>query len=114
MKTVTIGLSGREQSGARFARAMRGEKMGSYIGFQNPGLLFKTLTIKRWDILKALTGKEPVSIRETARLVERDVKAVHGDITTLLNVGILQRTKDNKIEFPFDQIYVDFILSDAV
>ena len=59
-----------------------------------------------------LTGKEPVSIREAARLVGRDVKAVHGDITALLNVGVLQKTEDNKIEFPFDQVHVDFILSD--
>jgi len=64
--------------------------------------------------LKALTGKEPVSIREAARIVGRDVKAVHGDITALLNIGILQRTEESKISFPYDQIHVDFVLSDAI
>ena len=68
--------------------------------------MFKILAGKRWDILRAVTGKDPVSIRETARLVERAVKAVHGDITALLNAGILRKV-DNKISFPFDKIHVD-------
>ncbi len=55
------------------------------------------------QIIDALTGIEPVSIREAARLVNRDVKAVHGDIHALLNAGIL-RKEDNKISFPFDRV----------
>ena len=38
------------------------------------------MTAKRWEILRALTGAEPLSIREIARRVERDVKAVHADL----------------------------------
>ena len=88
---------------------MAGQGLGNFISFENPGLMFKTLTLKRWDILEALTGKEPVSIRETARLVGRDVKAVHGDVTALLNVGILEKV-GNKISFPYDRIHVDFVV----
>jgi predicted transcriptional regulator len=33
--------------------------------------------------------------------VERDVKAVHGDVHALLNAGILQKTEDGRIVFPF-------------
>ena len=72
--------------------------------------MFKTLTQKRWDVIEVLTGHKPVSIREVARLVGRDVKAVHGDITALINIGVLQKTKDNKISFPFDRVHVDFEL----
>ena len=110
MNTVTLGLSDRATANARFLEAMHGKKFGNFISFEGPGILFKTLTLKRWEILQVLTGKEPVSIRETARLVGRDVKAVHGDITALLDVGILLRTEKNKISLPFDRLHVDFEL----
>lgn len=51
-----------------------------------------------------------ISIREAARRVHRDVKAVHGDITALLNVGILSRVADGSVEFPFEAIKVEFML----
>ena len=57
------------------------------------------LTAKRWELLKALCGAGPVSIREAARRAGRDVKAVHGDVTALLDAGILNRTPEGKIEF---------------
>jgi len=112
MNTVTLGISDRNNANDRFVKAMQGEQSGNFISFQSPALLFKLMTLKRWDILLALTGKEPVSIREAARLVGRDVKAVHGDITALLNVGVLDR-KDNKISFPYEKVHVDFVLSDV-
>jgi predicted transcriptional regulator len=44
--------------------------------FATPELLWKALTAKRWELLKVLYGTGPVSIREAARRVGRDVKAV--------------------------------------
>ena len=110
MNTVTLGLSDRAAANVRFVEAIHGKNLGNFISFEGPDILFKTLTLKRWEILQVLTGKKPVSIRETARLVGRDVKAVHGDITALLNVGILQKTEKNKINFPYDRLHVDFEL----
>jgi len=49
-----------------------------------------------------------VSIREAARRVERDVKAVHGDVTALFNTGILSKADEGMIVFPYDAIQVDF------
>jgi predicted transcriptional regulator len=42
--------------------------------------------------------------------IHRDVKAVHGDITALLNVCILSRVADGSVEFPFEAIKVEFML----
>ena len=39
----------------------------------------------------AVCGAGPVSIREAARRVNRDVKAVHADVTALLQAGVLTR-----------------------
>jgi len=45
--------------------------------------------------------------------VNRDVKAVHSDVHTLLNAGILQKTDAGLIVFPFDAIRVDVMLRAA-
>jgi predicted transcriptional regulator len=69
----------------------------------------------RWnlELLKALCGAGPVSIREAARRVELDMKAVHGDVTALLNAGVLDRTEDGHIVFPFEAVKVEFLLQAA-
>ena len=45
-----------------------------------------------------------------ARRVGRDVKAIHGDVTALLNAGVLQRTDDGLIIFVFDAVKVECLL----
>ena len=57
-----------------------------------------------------MCGIGPISIREAARRVHRDVKAVHGDITAILNVGILIRSAEGGVEFPFEAVKVEFML----
>jgi len=59
-----------------------------------------------------MTGQGALSIREVARRVGRDVKAVHGDIRALINAGVLDREGDSVI-FPYDAVHVDFTLSRA-
>jgi predicted transcriptional regulator len=83
------------------------------ISFATPELLWRVLTQKRWELLKALCGAGPVSIREAARRSGRDVKAVHGDVTALLNAGVLDRTNDGRIIFPFEAVKVEFLLKAA-
>jgi predicted transcriptional regulator len=68
------------------------------------------LTVKRWELLKVLCGVGPVSIREAARRANRDVKAVHNDITALLNAGLLDRSEDGRVLFPFEAIKIEFML----
>ena len=45
--------------------------------------------------------------------VGRDVKAVHGDVTALLNAGVLDRAEGGGIIFPFDSVKVEFMLRAA-
>ena len=60
--------------------AFKGGKQGSHIGSASPELLFRLMTVKRWELVRAMTGAGPVTIRGAARRVRRDVKAVHGDV----------------------------------
>ena len=113
MRTVTLEVSSREETNRRLLRAFEGPQQGEFISFETPALLFKVLTQKRWELLSVMTGAGPMTLREAARRVQRDVKAVHGDVHALLNVGILQKTKEGQIVFPFDAVHVDFLLKTA-
>jgi predicted transcriptional regulator len=110
MRTVTLRVADRGEVSRRAVEALKGRPQGAHISFATPELLFKLLTAKRWEILRALTGAGPHSIRETARRVSRDVKAVHGDVTALLTAGVLRKTEAGLVEFPFDAIKVDVVL----
>ena len=71
------------------------------------------LTAKRWEILKAMCGAGPVTVREAARRVNRDIKSVHGDLAALLAAGVLDRTASGQVEFPYEAIKVEFMLQAA-
>ena len=115
MKTVILEVRSAKNSMAGFANAWktgRAER-SARIAFATPELLWQVLTAKRWELLKALCGVGPVSIREAARRVGRDVKAVHGDVTALLNAGVLNRAEGGGILFPFDAVKIEFMLQAA-
>jgi predicted transcriptional regulator len=113
MSTVTIGIASEADTKARMLRAFQGKKAGRFISFATAELLWKVITPKRWEVLRAMTGAGPVAIREVARRVERDVKSVHGDIQALLKAGVLDRAEDGRIVFPYDEVHVDFVLRAA-
>ena len=113
MNTITLAVSCREKVNQRFQQACEGQEQGMIISFASPALLFKVLTGKRWELLKIMTGAGPLTLRETARRLGRDVKAVHGDVHAFLDVGILQKTEHERIVFPFDAIHVDSMLQAA-
>jgi predicted transcriptional regulator len=113
MNTVTIGVASIGETRARMRRAFGGEKQGAFIGFVSLELLWKVLTPKRWEIVRAMTGAGPLGIRAIARRVSRDVKSVHGDVQALLKAGVLDRDADGKIVFPYDEIHVDFVVRAA-
>ncbi len=115
MKTLTLDVRAPCESMAEFVHAWKtgeGERTAR-MSFATPELLWKVLTAKRWELLKAMCAAGPISIREAARRVNRDVKAVHGDITALLNAGVLDRVEDGRVIFPFDAIKVEFLLRAA-
>lgn len=115
MKTVTLDVRTPADSMADFARAWKTGKARktARISFATPELLCRVLTEKRWELLKVLCGAGPVSIREGARRAGRDIRAVHGDVTALLNAGVLDHTDDGRIVFPFEAVKVEFLLQAA-
>jgi len=115
VKTVTLDV---RDPGAAMNDFVRVWKTGTpeksaRISFASPDLLWKVLTAKRWELLKTLCGAGPVSIREAARRVGRDVKAVHGDVTALLKAGVLDRAAGGGVVFPYEAVKVEFLLRAA-
>lgn len=115
MNTVVLEVRSLAETLADASRAMktgRAERE-AHIGFATPELLWQVLTAKRWELLKVMCGAGPMSIREAARRVGRDVKAVHGDVRALLDAGVLSCSADGGVEFPFDAVKVEFLLQAA-
>jgi predicted transcriptional regulator len=83
------------------------------ISFATPELLWSVLSVKRWEILKAMCGAGPISIREVSRRVGRDVKAVHSDVTALLVAGVIERTEEGSVIFPYEAVKVEFLVEAA-
>src|SRR5690606_36382010 len=115
MNTVVLEVRSLADTLADAARAMktgRGDAQ-TRIAFASPELLWEVLSAKRWELLKALCAAGPVSIREAARRVGRDVKGVHGDVSALLAAGVLSRPHAGRIASPSDAVKVEFLLQAA-
>jgi len=88
--------------------AIAGKRQEPRIAFASFELMWKVLAPNRMALVQAMTGAGPLSLREVARRVDRDVSAVHADVHTLLNAGVLDKLDDGRIEFPYDAMQVDF------
>lgn len=115
MKTVILDVRTPSEAMNDFVRVGKTRKpeKAARISFATTELLWKVLSAKRWELLKALCGAGPVSIREAARRVGRDVNAVHGDVTALLNARLIERDQGGGIVFTFEAVKVEFILQAA-
>jgi predicted transcriptional regulator len=110
---VTIGIADLDDTNSRMLRAFTGNEQGAFITFPTVELLWKVITPKRWELLRAMAGAGPLAIREVTRRVGRDVKSVHGDVSALIKAGVIERTEDGRVAFPYDEIHVDFVLRAA-
>ena len=115
MKTVTLDVRQPADSMSECVTAWKTGKptKGDRISFASPELLWKVLTAKRWELLKAMCGAGPLTVREAAHRVGRDIKAVHSDLTALLGAGVLSRNETGQVEFPYEAVKVEFLLQAA-
>jgi predicted transcriptional regulator len=110
-RTITIGITTTDTMFEPIDRAWEtGKYQGEFISFLSMDLLWKTFTPRRLELVQAMTGKGPMSLRAAARLVGKDVKTVHGDVHALLKKDILEKTEDGKIVFPYESVHFDFVI----
>jgi predicted transcriptional regulator len=71
--------------------------------------LMATLTPRVLDLIEAIRHEEPASINETARVVDRDVKNVHEELSQLAQLGIIFFAEEGQSKRPvvwFDEIVI--------
>jgi predicted transcriptional regulator len=113
MKTLIVRIETLDAAGQSFLEALRTAQVGRpvnrphSIGFASYAAMHRVLSPARLDIVRTMAGQGPMSIRELARRVGRDFKAVHTDVTMLINSGVVDRD-GGKIVFPYDRIHFEF------
>lgn len=118
MATLTVRIGTMDDANARLIEAARRAEAGEAVeadhsvNFNSYDSMHKVLAPARLAIVKALAGQGALSIREVARRVGRDVQAVHRDVTTLINAGMIDRTAEG-IEFPYETIHFEYDVNAA-
>ena len=89
----------------------RGETIDAVptLSFSSYDELMATLTPRVLDLIEAIRHEEPASINETARVVERDVKNVHEELSQLAQLGIIFFEEDGQRKRPvvwFDELVI--------
>lgn len=79
--------------------------------FESLPVLLKNLTPARWTLLEAVKHSGPMSINELARLLGRNYKNVHTDVTRLLELGLIERIQDQQIAVAWDTITAEIRLA---
>jgi len=94
-------------------KSQQAKYQGEHLNFESADLLLGKLTVLRWALVRELLGAGEVPLRELARRVGRDVKRVHGDITALSELGLVERTARGGVHCPYKDIHIDLHLRSA-
>ncbi len=110
MDTLIIGNQPAAERRAAIAAAWRSSvpEAAARLDFDDLDAAWRLLTAKRREILRAMAGQGPLSIREIARRVGRDVHAVHNDTRALYLAGVIDREADGRMVLPYEIIRFEF------
>jgi len=84
--------------------------------FHDSDQLHQVTRPKNLELLRTIARDEPDSIRETARLVGRDVRQVHRNLSELEALGLIDFEQDGRSKRPsvwYDTIEVDLPLVES-
>lgn len=122
MTTLHITVGDREQlreSTLQFVQAAESDALDegddqAVLQFGSYDDLVDSLTPLRLELIRSIANSEPESMREAARLVDRDVSDVHSDLKQLEVLGILELEEGGpggamKPVVPFDRIEMQII-----
>lgn len=83
------------------------------VAFESAAMLLEVLTPGRWRLLSALRKEGHTSIRHLAKVLGRDYRGVHADVTALLNAGLIEKDEQKKIFCPYSRITAEMVFEDA-
>lgn len=77
-----------------------------HLGFISAEDLFKDLTPARLALIEHLKALGPSSIYALAKALERNYSNVHGDVTRLIELDLIEKQEDGKVLVPWESIQV--------
>ena len=117
--TVTSSEEFHDDVTDRVTALERGETVEATptLSFASYDELMETVTPRVLDLIEAIRRNEPASINETARVVDRDVKNVHEELSRLAQLGIIFFEEDGQRKRPvvwFDELVINLPLDPEV
>ncbi|MFA9427217.1 transcriptional regulator [Natronorubrum sp. A-ect3] len=116
-RTMYIRFQSGDEDGLRDAlRALdRGETPDPHfeVIFDDPDDIHRVTRPKNVELLRTIVQREPESIREAARLVDRDVRQVHTNLEELESLHLIHFEQDGRRKRPtvwYDSLEVDLPL----
>lgn len=106
-KILYIQIAPLEDSLQQFAQVWKtGKPVGEInrLTFESMGSFLKILTTKRWELLTKLRKEGGMSINQLAKLLKRNYKNVHTDVTNLMELGLIEKNKEGLVFVPWDEI----------
>lgn len=113
---VTVGTLDDVESRSReaMAQALSGdhpdEDAPRRLTFEDTNELARVFSPRSIDLLRALVREEPDSMREAARLVDRDIKSVSRNLEKLAEYDVVEFVEEGRSKrpvVPYDDIRID-------
>lgn len=115
-KTLYVGIRTPDDALDRFEAAWHlasGRKPPeplALLSFADLPLLVKTLTPARWALLRRLAKAGPLSVYALAKLLGRDYKNVHTDVSRLLELSLLEKDPDARVRVAWARVRAELRL----
>ena len=115
-KKLSLRVSSRDDALDRFeaawhlASGRQAPAPLSVLSFADLPLLVKTLTPARWELLKRLAKAGPMTVYALAKLLERDYKNVHTDVTRLVELNLIEKTDDSLVRVTWNSVRAELRL----
>jgi predicted transcriptional regulator len=114
---IRIGVGKAEESAHRFIETWHQAEQGKRANvpeerlvFEDLETLLRTLTPRRWALLKRLRREGSTSVRALARLLGRDYKNVHADVKALVLLGLIVREERGGVLVPWETVAAEMRL----
>jgi predicted transcriptional regulator len=114
-RKVQVHVESLEETGKRVIDAWHAAEKGDvepqfHVSFTDVATFMKVVSPRRVDLMKALRGAGPMSVRALSMLLKRDYKSVHGDVAKLLGIGLIDRTESGLVEVTWDKVSAELDL----
>jgi predicted transcriptional regulator len=80
------------------------------LSFADLPLLVKNLSPARWELLRRLKAAGPLTVFALAKLLERDYKNVHTDVSRLSELNLIERTETSLVRVSWDAVRAELRL----